>query len=117
MKDILLQEYVDGIYKNSGKVISPYAVARSATHENIADILDDFCNCGMKDYREGETIGKLCQTKHRTIQASIIRFCLGIIIGLSKQEYTDARNEMPVAMGKKLSALIEDGTLKMGWMI
>lgn len=97
--------------------VSVYAIAKRLTAPQMANIMDEFCNCGMKDYREGEIVGKYLQSAHRTIQGSVIRFCLGVIIALSKQEYTDARNEMPVQMGKQIAAMIEDGTLKMGWMI
>ena len=92
-------------------------LAKSLTLENMAELLQDFVNSGMKDYSEGEAVGKLLQTSHRTLQASAIRFCLGVIVSLGKQEYTDARNEMPVAMAKQIKTLVEDGTLKMGWMI
>ena len=92
-------------------------LAKSLTLENMSELLQDYVNSGMKDYREGERVGALLQTSHRTLQASVIRFCLGIIISLSKQEYTDARNEMPVAMGKEIAKLVEDGTLRMGYMI
>ena len=92
-------------------------LARSLTLEKMAKLLEDFVNSGMKDYRDGAEIGKLLQIAHRTIQASIIRFCLGVIISLGEQEYTDARNETPVAMSKKIKSMIDDGTLKMGYMI
>jgi len=85
--------------------------------EAMAELMDDYCNIGMKDYSNGEAVGKLLQTHHRTIQASIIRFCMGVIIGLSKDARTDGRNKMPVAMGNQIADLVEDGTLKMGWMI
>lgn len=97
-----------------------YAYVRSMRNpDDMADFLDDYCNIGMKDYENGVKVGKLCQNKHRTIQGSIIRFCLGVIVGLSDvdERYTDARNEMPVAMGKKIAEMLKDGTLKMGWMI
>ena len=103
--------------------VSVWGVARGMDSENMSDLLGDYLNVGMKDYREGLAVGKLCQNKHRTIQASIIRFCLGVIIGLSTPEkegekvWTDARNETPVAMGQELSRQIESGELKMGWMI
>jgi len=45
------------------------------------------------------------------------RFCLGFIVGIAQTDWFDARNEMTVAMGKKIAQLIEDGTIKMGWMI
>jgi hypothetical protein len=92
-------------------------LAKSLTLENMAELLQDFVNSGMKDYRDGAEVGKLLQTSHRTLQASAMRFCLGVIISLGEQEYTDARNETPVAMGKKIKAMINDGTLEMGYMI
>jgi hypothetical protein len=92
-------------------------LAKSLTLENMAELLQDFVNSGMKDYRDGEEVGKLLQTAHRTLQASVIRFCLGIIVSLGKQEYTDARNEMPVAMAKKITVMLDNGELKMGYMI
>jgi hypothetical protein len=92
-------------------------LAKSLTTENMAELLQDYVNSGMKDYRDGAEVGKLLQTSHRTLQASAMRFALGIIIALGEQEYTDARNETPVAMGKQIKAMIEDGTLKMGYMI
>lgn len=98
--------------------LDTYGFAESAKHEDFANLLDDYCNIGMKDYSNGVRVGKLCQNKHRTIQGSIIRFCLGVIIGMSVGvEYTDARNETPIAMGKKLAKMIEDGDLNMGYMI
>jgi hypothetical protein len=92
-------------------------LAKSLTLENTAELLQDLVNSGMKDYRDGVEVGKHLRSSHRTLQASAIRFALGIIIALGEQEYTDARNEMPVAMAKQIKALVEDGTLKMGWMI
>jgi hypothetical protein len=116
MKDIKLQTYTDK-WTESGEVVSPYAVARAATPENMAEILDSYCNTGMKDYRDGLEVGEQLHSHHRTIQASVVRFCLGIIIGLSHQDYTDPRNEVPVAMGKKIEEMVKDGTLRMGYMI
>jgi hypothetical protein len=94
-----------------------YDIVRSITLEQLVELLSDFVNAGMKDYRAGEKVGELFQNEHRTLQGSFIRFCLGAIVGLSKQEYTDARNETPVEMGKKIAEMLENGTLKMGYMI
>jgi hypothetical protein len=92
-------------------------LAKSLTLENMAELLQDFVNSGMKDYRDGEVIGKLLQSSHRTLQASVIRLCLGIMVSLSKQDYTDARNVVPVEMCKEIAKMLEDGKLSMGYMI
>ncbi len=113
-------KYYTVIHDYEGKEIAKVHIgmlAKSLTLENMSELLEDFVNSGMKDYRDGEAVGELLQTAHRTLQSSVIRFCLGIIISLGKQAYTDARNEMPVAMAKQIAKMVEDGTLKMGWMI
>jgi len=111
--NIKIKDY-DG---NITSEVSTGGVARAVTEEQFADIISNFCNYGMKDFRVGKDIGKILQSDHRTLQASAIRLALGIIIGLSEQEHTDARNETPVDMGKKIARMIEDGTLNMGYMI
>ena len=123
MEDIkVIGKYGDNGWEETGTV-GVGAIARGLTVQNMADLLGDYLNTGMKDYREGVTVGRLCQRNHRTIQASIIRFCLGVIIGLSTPEkegekvWTDARNETPVAMGQEILRQIEAGELNMGWMI
>ena len=50
-------------------------LAKSLTLENMAELLQDFVNSGMKDYRDGEVVGKLLHNSHRTLQASVIRLC------------------------------------------
>lgn len=97
--------------------LSPWSLARSLTPGNFSELLDEYLNTGMKDYRDGVVVGEKCRSAHRTIQGCVIRFCLGVIVGLSKQDYTDDRNKMPVEMAKKISQLVDDGELKMGWMI
>lgn len=100
-----------------GEEVSVSRVARSLTLQNMADLMDEFLNIGMKDQREGREIGRLLRNTHRTLQGSIYRFCLSVIIGLSEQEYTDARNEVAVRNGKKIAKMVEDGEIEMGYMI
>src|SRR5512137_945643 len=81
--------------------VSVYDIVRSMTKENVVYLLSEWLNVGMKDQHNGMEIGKAFEQEHRTIQASLYRWCLGIIIGLSKQEYTDGRNETAVRNAKK----------------
>lgn len=97
--------------------ISTYAVAKSATTENMAEILTDWMNSFSRDYRTGVEIGKLLSGKHRTLQSSVGRMVLGILVGLGEQEYTDPRNEAIVALGKQLKEMLDEGTINMGYMI
>ena len=114
---VLCEKYESNVGWVETGTVSTSAVARGMSSENFAEVIADFLNSGMKDYRQGLAVGKLCQNKHRTLQASIIRFCLGIIIAISDTEWTDARNEAPVAMGKEIARQIEAGDLNMGYMI
>jgi len=97
--------------------VSVSNIARSISHEQFVYLFDNFLNYGMKDYREGYAVGRDLQHTHRSLQASAIRFALGVIVGLSEQEYTDARNEVPVETAKKIAKMLESGELQRGWMI
>jgi hypothetical protein len=92
-------------------------VARHITEEQIADLLDDYMNKFSNEYKEGQRIGKMLQTSHRTLQGSVCRLLLGVLVGMGDTEYFDARNERAVALGKKLKEMIESGELNYGYMI
>jgi hypothetical protein len=117
----IIGKYGDKGWEETGR-LNVGAIARGMDAENMADLLSDYCNSNMKDYRDGVCVGRKLQTHHRTLQASAIRLCLGIIIGLSTNDdnspvYTDARNETPIAMGQEISELLKNGKLYMGYMI
>jgi hypothetical protein len=107
--------------------ISVYEIARNIKEEQIAELLEDFGNRFFNEYHSGQRVGKLLETAHRTLQASIFRWALGLCVGLSDRTITrsdgstfeavDERNEMSVRCGKDIERLIEEGVLKMGWMI
>jgi hypothetical protein len=101
--------------------VSIYGLVRAFDYKTgavkMAKFLSDFVNCGMKDFREGMAVGKALTTDHPTLQASAIRFCLGVIIAFAEKDYTDARNEVPVAMARQIKRMVDDGVLKMGYMI
>ena len=85
--------------------------------EKFAGFITQYVNTGFKDALAGEEVASNLLDKHRTLQASVIRFCMGILLGFAEQEYTDGRNEMPVEMCKKIKQMVDDGELKMGWMV
>lgn len=109
---------MDNVRLRTDTEISVFDITKNLTRRNLADILSEWLNMGFKDYKDGVALGKMFQTEHRTMQGVIIRFCLGVIIGMSKDvQYTDARNETPIEMGKKLAKMVEDGELNMGYLI
>jgi hypothetical protein len=103
--------------EETGETIDVYALAKSLTIENFAAMLDDFLNLGGKGYREGKEIGLQLRFTHRTLQRLVICFALGMIAGLSEQEYTDPRNEVAIQTAKKVVQLMETGELPVGLYI
>ena len=99
--------------------VSIYQLVRAPFKtENMAEFLDDYLNCNMKDQREGKEIGKIEQSTHPTLQASLFRFAVGIIIGLAEGDrYTDQRNAAAITAAKKISQMVESGEINIGYMI
>lgn len=112
--DVDNPEHTHGDFVPSGTVIGSWELTRSMELAHFAHFLDDYLNAGGKQFPEGNRIGKwLCNT-HRTLQRQAITFCLGIICGLSEQEYTDLRNAKAVECAKKIKEMIENGELNYG---
>lgn len=97
--------------------ISIHELALGAGIEEMASLLSEWCNKGAKDFSVGKKVGEQLRGDHRTLQGLVGRLALGILVGLGEQEYTDARNEKIVAVGKELKRQIENGELDMGYMI
>ena len=103
--------------EETGETVSIYTVARSMTMDNFTKLFDEYLNLGGKQYAEGKIIGQKLRSTHRSLQRLAICFSLGIIAGLSDQEYTDARNETAVETAKKLKQMIDQGELPFGLYI
>lgn len=103
--------------EETGETISTYQVAKSLTSENFAAILDEYLNLGGKDFREGMEIGLQLRFTHRTLQRLAICFAFGIIVGISEQEYTDARNETAIQTAQKVAQMLEAGEFPLGLYI
>lgn len=107
---------VDAQFKQTAEVyISSFA--KSLSNEQFAEMLGDYMNCFCNEYKKGQEIGKELQNQHRTLQGSVCRLLLGMLVGMGDTEYFDARNEKAVALGKKLKEMIESGELNYGYMI
>ncbi len=103
--------------EETGQTIDVYTLAKSITIENFAAMLDDFLNLGGKGYRDGKQVGLELRFTHRTLQRLVICFALGIIAGLSEQEYTDPRNEIAIQTAKKIVQMMESDELPLGMYI
>ena len=99
------------------ETISTYALARSITPANFAELFDQYLNLGAKGFREGQQLGLNLRSTHRTLQRLAICFALGLIIGLSEQEYTDARNETAIETSKKVAEMFKKGELPTGMYV
>ena len=96
------------------ETISIYALARSMSPENFTKLFDQYINLGSKGFSEGKQVGLNLRFTHRTLQRLAICFALGLVIGLSEQQYSDARNETAIETAKKLARLVENGELPFG---
>lgn len=88
--------------------------------EEFADMLDSYCNNFSTDFRQGVEIGKNLQVHHRTIQASVFRFIIGIAVGIGKDvplNRMDARNEQAVICSQQIADMIADDHLVLGGMV
>jgi len=106
-----------GREESGDETISIYTLARSMTHENFTKLFDQYINLGSKGFSEGKQIGLNLRTTHRTIQRLAICFAIGLVIGLSQQQYSDARNETAIETAKKLARMMEEGNLPLGFYI
>lgn len=97
---------------------SAYGVALGIPNiEYFAKFLDDYLNLGGKQFPEGHAVGLYLRQTHRTLQRQVIGFCLGVICGLSKQDYTDMRNAIAIETAKKIAKMRDDGDLDIGMYI
>lgn len=101
----------------SGDTITTYALARSITPNNFTKLFEDYLNLGGKGFPEGKRIGLNLRITHRTLQRLAVCFAIGIIIGLSEQEFWDARNDVAIMTAKKLAKMMEEGDLPLGLYI
>ena len=101
----------------TGEVISIYTISKSMTLDNFTKIFDEFLNVGAKDFQDGKQVGLKLRFTHRTLQRLAICFAMGIIVGLSEQEYTDPRNEVAIQTARKVKAMIDQGELPFGLYI
>ena len=101
----------------TGETVSIYAIARSITPDNFAKLLDNYLNLGGKGFSEGKLVGLHLRHTHRTLQRLALCFALGMIVGLSEQEYTDARNETAIETAQKIAQMVRDGELPTGMYI
>jgi hypothetical protein len=99
--------------------LSIYGLVRSNFGtKHMANLIDDYLNCGGKEYREGLEVGQILTSTHPTLQGQAIRFALGIIMAFAKKDsFLDDRNRTAVLMCKKIAKMVEDGELHAGYYI
>lgn len=81
----------------------------------FANLLEDLLNFGW-DFNHGLKIGQ--RYYHRTIEATLYRFALGIMVGLAgKEGRTDARNQTAIECAVKIKKMLDDGEISRPMMI
>ena len=101
----------------TGEVVSIHRLASSITPENFARLFEKYLNLGGKQLEEGRLIGLHLRRSHRTLQRLAVCFALGMILGLSEQEYTDPRNAAAIETAKKLARMVNESELPMGFYL
>lgn len=96
------------------EVVSTSQIARCIQEKELVELFDDILNYGGRGYTVGGSVGENFRRKHRTIQRSAIAFCLGFIVGISEQEYTDPRNKTAIETAKHIAQLFDEGSLPLG---
>ena len=94
--------------------INTYYLVQKLGPEEMAALLSDFCNQGAKGYATGVQVGKTLTREHRTLQRLVITMAFGILVGISEQAYSDARNAEALASALKVKQLLEEGQLPLG---
>lgn len=89
-------------------------IARSLDAGQLAKLLDDWLNYSGMQFDAGYAVGHQLRRSHRTIQRSAVALALGILSGISEQEFTDERNATAIATAKKVKELVENGQLPLG---
>ena len=95
-------------------ILHTYSLARSLTLDTFTHLFDAFINAGGKQYREGEYVGNQLRSIHRSLQRCVVAFCLGLIVGISDQQFTDPRNETAIQTAKKIKEMIDTDRLPLG---
>lgn len=125
MKKIVLKSYD---YDKKEEVIqgqvSVFVLARSMTFQNFVDFLYEWCTTRGYDYSSGVKLGEAMNREHEhpVLHGSLVRYFIGMIVGLSHRKYFDERNEKSFAVGKKLEGMINSENdapdhLDIGYMI
>lgn len=100
--------------KNLGKV-DLHTLVHCLSLENLAFILDSFCNSYDPGFPKGVKLGQMFQETHRTLQGVITNFCLGILVGLGQNVDLrfgcDPRNQKAIETCQKIAKLLENKEL------
>lgn len=98
--------------------IDIYLPAKCATTGNVASFLETYMNIMSRDpYTTGHEVGLQFSRIHRTLQRSIVGFCIGILCAMGEQEYTDARNETAIQTCRTIKKMHDEDTLLIGQFI
>lgn len=104
--------------EGSPTVTSVHAIARAIKPEQFAALIDNKLNSMSSDpLHEGIKVGACLRRTHRTLQRAVVGFALGILYGISQQEYTDDRNRTAIQTAKQVAAQIDADQLLIGQFI
>jgi hypothetical protein len=98
-------------------IISARSIAQNMTPENFAQVIDFYVNNYGNTTQRGVAVGHALRNSHRTLQRSAIELLLGILCGISEQEWTDPRNQTAIATAKTIKGMVDNGDLPLGMFV
>lgn len=114
----VLRTNPDGTKVEVEQSFSVYELKQHMNEEAFSALLEEWLNSYANQYTKGQRVARNLFYAHPTGQANIIRFLLGALTGFAEKDtFIDGRNEIPLAMCRKIKELVESGELQMGHMI
>ncbi len=99
------------IVLNNGSVVSIHDLVKRSNFgpEHLVEILTETYNTFSASARFDAKVAEALTESHRTLQQSIIRGLVQILIEMGKKSWgTDPRNEAGITLCKRLERLVEE---------
>lgn len=92
--------------------VSLYGLSKTLTAPMIASIFENWANSMSRNpKRDGEIVGRLLSTAHRTLQGCAVNFFISVLISFDTA-WSDPRNDVAMDTCRKIKALVDRGEIK-----
>lgn len=98
-------------YIEDGEMTVPQ-LARCLDAEQMGTLLVDWLNSYTSAIKSGETIGKIIDESHRTLQGLAVNMMVSALLQIGKDGYSDPRNQEAVATCSFIRNAVSSGQIK-----